>query len=438
MLNLPRGCRDFSPEDMEKRWFLENSFRETARRFNFREISMPTFEHSELFIRKSGEEIVKQLYIFEDKGGRSMALRPEMTVQALRFYTANFQYEPKPLKFFYFGNCFRYERPQKGRYREFWQFGAEIIGTRTPEASVELLTLANAMYSNMGLQKYIFKVGNVGILRNIFHLFGFDDVEKKTAFTLLDKDNFDGFKGFLEEKGITINDTLLDLLSRKWPKEDSLDIFKQKLDNTIQRAIGNYPPSDEQLASDLRKQAEDFYKVVTLFSAINEDFKVDLSIARGLDYYTNMVFEIEVESLGAESQVCGGGEYSLDQVFGIDSKGCLGFAIGFDRSLLALEEEGREFDRPELLVYIIAFKEYHDFAFQLLNKLRQAGISADVELSGRGLGKAFKYADKQGARYTVVIGEDEVKSGLLSVKDMKAQTQEKIVVDDIVNYLKAK
>ena len=443
MIKLPRGCRDFSPEDMEKRRFLENSFRTTAKLFNFREVAMPTFEHSELFIRKSGEEIIRQLYTFKDKGGRSLALRPEMTAQVLRFYSSDFQFAPKPLKFFYFGNCFRYERPQKGRYREFWQFGVEIIGSRMPEAAVELLMLAVSMYENSGLKNWLLKIGNVGIIRSIFELLGLSDEEKREAFTLLDKGLKQSFKSFILEKGI-VESGLAEFLFSTSKDKPLLKIsagkaFQETINPLLVYLRGKRTFREENLAvfRELESQVKNFCQILDLLYGVTDKYVVDLSIARGLDYYTNMVFEIEVKTLGAESQVCGGGEYSLDKVFEIDSKGCSGFAIGFDRSLLALKQEGVPFQKPEVTVFVIPFEAEgcRPFALEVLGKLRRAGISADIEISGRTIGKAFKYADKIGAKYVVVVGEDEVKMGTVTVKDMTSQTQETVTVDELVEYL---
>ncbi len=448
MIQLPRGCRDFTPEQMEKRRYLENVLREEARRFNFREIMMPTFEHSELFIKKSGEDILRQLYIFQDKGGRSLALRPELTAQAIRFYAQSLQFEAKPQKLFYFGNCFRYERPQKGRYREFWQFGAEIIGTKSPEAAVELLSLAVSMYQRMGLKDYILKVGNVGVLRSIFDLFGLNDEEKKKAFTLLDKDNFQGFEEFLSGQDFQEPEGFYELLSQQWRAEQVL-VFKDKIEALVNSIKSNRSktsitseekiPGPERLTL-LEKQVKDFCHMLELLAGFCPNFSVDLSVARGLDYYTNMVFEIEVPTLGAESQVCGGGEYSLDSVFEIDSKGCLGFAMGFDRTLLALEAEEKDFPKQAPTVYIIPFPETMSFSLKVLKELRETGISVDIELTGRGLSKAMKHANKQGARYTMVLGErereQEKEEGLLPLKDMKAKTQHTVPRNKLATFIK--
>jgi len=433
MVKLPRGCRDFSPEEMEKRRWLENRLRKVAESFNFREIQMPTFEHSELFIKKSGEEIVRQLYIFEDKSGRSLALRPEMTAQAMRFYSSNFQFEPKPLKFFYFGNCFRYERPQKGRYREFWQFGVEIIGSSRPEAGVELLSLATAMYSAIGLNNYLLRIGNVGILRWLFSKVGLNEEEKKAAFTLLDKDNFQGLKMFLKEKGVGESQVegLVSFLSKRWTASE-LQQFRESLNKIIEWLINNNSQDQEEI----KGLADSFYTTLKIFRELNDEFLIDLSVARGLDYYTGMVFEIEVPGLGAEAQVCGGGEYSLDSIFEIDSKGTLGFAIGFDRTLLALEKEGVKFPTSNLEVYIVPFQDALGFAFKVLKRLREGGVRADIELTGRSITKAFKYADKIGARYVVVVGEEEVKAAKLTVKNMSTQHQEMVEVERIVEFVR--
>jgi len=439
---------------MEKRRALENSFRGTAKRFNFREVAMPTFEHSELFIRKSGEEIVKQLYVFEDKGGRSLALRPEMTAQVLRFYSSELQFEAKPLKFFYFGSCFRYERPQKGRYREFWQFGVEIIGSKTPEAAVELLSLAISMYRDSGLKNWRLKIGNVGILRSIFELLGLSDKEKRQAFTLLDKGLQNSFKDFMVEKGI-VESGLAEILFDVSEDEPLLQIetgntFRNHVSPLLVYLRSKRAFTEEKMAvfRELESQVDDFCRILDLLKGVTKRYMVDLTIARGLDYYTNMVFEIEVATLGAESQICGGGEYSLDKVFDIDSKGCSGFAIGFDRSLQALEQEGFSFPEPSPVVFVIPFKDEGccQFALKVLTELREANmrgdikLSVDIDLSGKisrkNVGKAFKYANKIGAEFAVVVGEDERKAETVTVKNMKTKHQEVVAFAKLVKHLK--
>ena len=165
MIQCPRGTRDFLPDELEKRRFYENRLRHTARTFGFREVETPIFEDAELFILRSGPNVLKELYAFEDKGGRQIALRPEMTAPVVRMFVDNMSNEPKPIKVFYFGQCFRYERPQSGRYREFFQFGAEIIGSATPETDAEAIALAYAMIGQIGVKNYRIRIGHIGVLR---------------------------------------------------------------------------------------------------------------------------------------------------------------------------------------------------------------------------------------------------------------------------------
>src|SRR3972149_1241211 len=232
----PRGTRDFLPDEIEKRRQVENILREVAEKWGYGEIKTPTFEHIELFTLKSGEGILDEIYNFKDKGDREIALRPELTAPVIRMYVEGLQRSPKPLKFYYFDNCFRYERPQKGRFREFFQFGIEIIGSARPEADAELIGLHG-----------------INAVPEARSLIG-------------------------DNEAISQFETLLELL--------------------------------------------EVYEL---------EYQVDLGIARGLDYYTGMVFEIYCEGLGAQNQVCGGGSYRLAALFGGEDTPSTGYGIGFDR-----------------------------------------------------------------------------------------------------------
>ena len=187
MFQLPRGTRDFTPEEMEKRRYVEENMASTFKSYGYGEIQTPTFETLELFTAKSGDSIIDEIYAFSDKGDRELALRPELTAPVIRFYVEKMQMEPKPLKLFYFGNCFRYDRPQKGRYREFWQAGCEIVGTNTPEAYAELVAMAYTILKNVGLKNIKLNIGNLNIINSTFTQLGLSKNDQKKLLPLIDK-----------------------------------------------------------------------------------------------------------------------------------------------------------------------------------------------------------------------------------------------------------
>ena len=203
MFQLPRGTRDFTPEETEKRRYVEENMLSTFKSFGYKEIQTPTFETLELFTAKSGDLIIDEIYAFSDKGGRELALRPELTAPVIRFYVEKMQMEPKPLKFFYFGNCFRYDRPQKGRYREFWQAGCEIVGTNTPEAYAELVAMAYTILKNVGLKNIKLNIGNLNIINSTFTQLGLSKDDQKILLPLIDKSQFDDVFSLLPDFGIT-------------------------------------------------------------------------------------------------------------------------------------------------------------------------------------------------------------------------------------------
>jgi len=400
MIQRPRGTRDFGPDEMFRRRQVENIMRKTGKTFGYREIATPTFESTELFTKKSGEGIVKQLYNFKDKAGRDIALRPELTAPAIRFYVNEMQSLPKPLKLFYFGNCFRYEEPQKGRFREFYQFGVECIGGK---GEAEVMALAVKMLENTGLKNFELRVGHLGILRNIL---GNAD---SSVMTLIDKKNFDGVK----EK---ITDEKYKKLMKAVYLKD--EIFEDK----------EFKGKD---LDDLKNVLEE----MELFGV--KKYSLDFSIARGLDYYSGVVFEIDCPDLGSEKQVCGGGTYNLSGLFGGEEMDSTGFAIGFDRVMIALEAQGAVFDEDKLDAYVIPIGDNaKKRGFEIANMLREKGVKCDIDLIGRSIAKNMKYADSTGVKKAVILGEDEMKENIITLRDMKTGKQEKIPVKNLIKHLK--
>ncbi len=414
MIQCPRGTRDFLPDEMEKRRSYESILRNAVQTFGFREIETPIFEDAELFILRSGPNVLTELYNFKDKGDRELALRPEMTAPAIRMFVNGMSNDPKPIKIFYFGQCFRYERPQAGRYREFFQFGAEIIGSATPETDAEAIAAAAYMIKALGLKNYKIRIGHIGILRQKIADAGVPKERIAEVLQKLDKKNYDEARPILQETGVKA--------------EDIDDIFK------VTETVG--PVS---ILETVPGEAGQYLRDVVSFLAAMGVFNVeiDLGVVRGLDYYTGMVFEAEAPALGAEKQICGGGSYTLSELFGGEKVFSTGFAIGFDRILLAMEKEGLVYQMKGIDAYVLPVSEDMKMkAFEVVALLRKEGVSADIDIMGRKMAKAMKYAAAVRARYAVIVGAKEMEDGSVTVKDMVTGEQNVVKLSEIGSYIK--
>ncbi|MDD1746635.1 MAG: histidine--tRNA ligase [Methanomassiliicoccales archaeon] len=414
MIQRPRGTRDFTPQEMETRRYVEGLFRLEAELHGFGEIATPIFEHTELFTLKSGLNIIDEMYAFEDKGGRQIALRPELTAPSMRFFVNDLTNYPRPLKVFYFGQCFRYERPQSGRYREFFQFGAELIGAPNPESDAEVIGLAADLIRRSGLTDYKIRIGHIGVLRGKISAGGAASDKVAPILQKLDKRLYDEAKPLMQEAGLR----------------------EEVIDDIIRTTQVIGPPG---LLASHPSEASDYLKEV--FVILGEygitNVEVDLGVVRGLDYYTGIVFEIDAPSLGAEKQICGGGSYSLTELFGGEKVFSTGFAIGFDRTLLALEREGLTPARKRLAAYVVPTSEsMRRKAFSIVSMLRKEGIAADVDLMRRNIGKNLKYADSIGARHVIIVGEKEDAQGSVTVRDLASGEQRMVPLSDLISSLK--
>jgi len=407
MFQIPRGTRDFIPEEMYKRRYLQQRIEEVFRRYGYGEVQTPTFETLELFTAKSGESILGEIYNFKDKGDRELALRPELTAPVIRCYIDRLQMAPKPLKLFYFGNCFRYDRPQKGRYREFWQAGCELLGTDTPEAHAELVALAYTILKNIGLQNIILHIGNLYVIHAMFAKLRITDTDKKDLLPFIDKSQFEDLFSALRAIGLSQTDT-----------EQFIDI----LQTPDLEKVAAYVKGNEKAEAEIVR----LRLILTLLkdSFGITDARVKIGIVRGLDYYKGLVFEIEAPVLGAEKQLCGGGDYELVNLFGGTPVPQAGFAIGFDRALLALETEQFTFPTPALDAFIVPVNETAlPTAFTIARDLRSQGLTIDLDLLRRGIGKSLKYASTQQARYAIIIGPKELETGTVTLRNMQDGTQ---------------
>jgi histidyl-tRNA synthetase len=392
MLQKPRGTRDFLPDEMEARRTIEWRMREVARRWGYREVCTPEFEDLDLFTMRSGEGIIEEMYVFEDKGGRKLALRPEITASVIRMYINEAKVAPKPLRWCYFADCFRYERPQKGRYRQFWQFGVELIGADTALADAEAIMLAAEMLTATGVT-YELKVGHLSFMKNLL-----EDLEpsaQRRVMANLDKKDFDGLKASLEsiDKPDLVN-SLISLVECR----DIAEAFE---------IAGNIP------------EKERIHQTINTLDAAGVGYSLNFGIARGLDYYTGMVFEGFAQNLGAENQILGGGAYRLAHLFGGDDVASCGFAIGFDRVMVSLGETQH---KKDTVVAIVCTNEGRNHAREVARIFREAGIRSEMDLMERGLGAQLAHASRT-ADFAIVIGQREAESGNVTLKNLHSGEQ---------------
>ncbi|MCL2607246.1 MAG: histidine--tRNA ligase [Methanomassiliicoccaceae archaeon] len=409
MIRCPRGTRDFLPDEMERRRHYENVLRTVAGTFGFREIATPIFEEASLFVIKSGPNILDEIYAFKDKGDRDLALRPELTAPVVRMFVNGMSNEPRPLKLFYFGQCFRYERPQSGRYREFFQFGAEMIGNANAETDAEAIALAVSMIKALGLRKYKIRIGHIGILRNMLAEANVPQDGMQEILQKLDKKMYDEAGSLLRSAGVC---------------DDSVKRIFETAGTT----------GGKEVLDKITDDAAAYMKeVMEILEAMNvTDAEIDLGVVRGLDYYTGMVFEAEAPSLGAEKQICGGGSYSLSELFGGEKVFSTGFAIGFDRILLAMEKEGQTFRNKGVDAYVVPVSDDVRLeAVKIASMLRSRGIVTDIDIMRRKMAKAMKHAASAGARYAVIIGKSELEENSVTVRNMETGDQRMIRLDEL-------
>ncbi len=412
MFKKPKGTRDFTPIEMKKRRIIENKLRTVFDSYNFKEINTPTFESFELLSKKTGEDIRKQLFVFKDHGNREMGLRPELTSSVVRFYINELKNLPKPLKLYYFANCFRYENPQAGRYREFWQMGCELIGSKYPIADAEIINLAMDGLNKINMD-YEINIGHLGVLKGIFKEFELSEDEELKIRRLIDKEDYEGLENYLSE--LKSSDELKDIIFK---------ILNSKGDKSVipdlKEVLKDYPTSIEAL-----NNLEEILEFVK-----HDNIVINFGIARGLDYYTGMVFEIYGKREGAR-QVCGGGRYdNLIELFGEQPTPAVGFAYGFDRVMLNIDDFEVE-DESILIIPIKKDKKLLKECLNIADKLRKSGKSVEVDLMNRKLNKALNYANTVGINKVIIVGEKELSEGKVSLKNMKTGEQELVGLEDL-------
>jgi len=394
---------------MCRRLALEKLCDEQAARYGFMRVATPTFESLDLFTAKSGDAIEGELYAFEDKGGRPLTLRPELTAPVMRMVANEMRQTPKPMRLSYFGNCFRYEEFKTGRYREFWQYGCEIIGATGPLVEAELVAFAVSLMRAAGVEDWSLRIGHVGILNDLLAGLNIPEDARRAVMRLLDKGDFKGLKDKVDADSAASLEAFASLSGG----DDVVPKAREMLEG-----MGIETASLDALAEML----------CTLAGLVPDmpPMNIDLTVARGLDYYTGMVFEFEVPELKGEAQVLGGGSYQLMQLFDLpDLDPCCGFGLGFDRILLALEKQAERLGREEVVpgessglgsLAVIPFKVDANSVVSLVAGLRDAGERVLLELRQRNLGRSMGWADSAGAAFALIIGPRDLESGQATIK----------------------
>ncbi len=407
-----KGTKDVLPNESYKNQYIEATCLGVAENFGYKEMRTPVFEHTELFQRGVGDTtdvVQKEMYTFDDKGGRSITLRPEGTAGAARAFLENgLSNEALPQKICYLTSCYRYEKPQAGRLREFHQFGIECFGATSPLADAEMISLAKQIFDELGVKDLHLELNSIGC------------PECRAEYHKALKEYFSQYKDKLCD---TCNDRL---------ERNPMRILDCKSPVCSEIAKGA-PVVLDYLCDECR---EHFQKVKSYLDAANIEYIVNPQIVRGLDYYTKTVFEFVSDAIGSQGTVCGGGRYDgLLEELGGQHTPSLGFAMGLERLQLVMEAQGCNFpepSRPDL--FIVAMGEKATLkAVEIAKDMRDEGFSVVYDLNGRSLRAQMKYADKLGAKFNVVIGDNEVENKVVSLKDMATGESSEINLDTFVN-----
>ncbi len=406
-----KGTNDVLPSEAHEWQFVESKMLEVAGLYGFNEIRVPVFEHTEVFLRSVGDTtdvVQKEMYTFDDKGGRSITLRPELTAGVVRSAIENGLVNGAlPVKVCYIGGCYRYEKPQAGRLREFHQFGVECVGAAEPNADAEVIALARQVLTSVGIEKISLEINSIGCpeCRKHYHA---------------------ALKEYFSANTDKLCGTCLDRLDR-----NPMRILDCK-SPICSEIAANAPVVIDFLCDDCK---EHFEGVKAHLTAMGIDFKVNPHIVRGLDYYTRTVFEFVSGDIGAQSTVCGGGRYDgLISQMGGPSVPSLGFGMGIERLMLVLKNQGIELPEAKKTdLYIAALgKDAQLKATALCSELRSEGYKVETDICARGLKAQMKFANKIGAKFTIVLGDDEIANGKAKLKDMAEGTEREIKLDEIV------
>jgi histidyl-tRNA synthetase len=410
----PKGTNDIMLDQIEKWQYLEGVIREICSDYGYTEIRTPIFEHTELFHRGVGDTtdvVEKEMYTFEDKGKRSISLRPEGTASTVRAFVEHKLYgEPQPVKVFYQGPMFRYANVQAGRYRQFHQFGVEVFGSNDPATDAEVISMAMDLYNRVGLKNLELHINSVGC-------------------PTCRADHSQALHDYLNPR----LEKLCKLCQSRFER-NPMRILDCKAEVCQQESL-EAPTTTKCLCPDC---AEHFNKVKAYLDSVGVEYIVDERLVRGLDYYTHTAFEIMASDIGAQSSIGGGGRYNglIEQVGGPSTPG-IGYALGIERILNTMERQGVEIPTKNKIDVFIATlgDEAKAKAFVIVNNLRKQGISTELDSLGRSLKAQMKYANRLNAKYTLILGEDELNKGVAVVRNMADGSQEEVKLESIADFL---
>ncbi len=413
-IKVPKGTQDILPEDISKWYYIEGMIKETLNKYGYKEIRTPFFEYTDLFVRGIGEStdiVTKEMFTFSDRKGRSLTLRPEGTAPVIRAYLENSMGRTsKVIKLFYLGPMFRCEKPQAGRFRQFNQFGIEIIGTKSPAADAEVIITVLDVYKKLGLKNLEILINSVGC--------------KKCRAGYVQK-----LIKYLKNK----KDFLCSECKERYIKNPLrvLDCKKDSCKRTIEEA----PVITENLCQECELH---FAQVKSCLNDQKIIFRENPRLVRGLDYYTKTAFEIISGELGAQNAIGGGGRYDdLVEELGGKPTPAVGFAAGIERMIITIDQQKVEWPAEKRLdIFVVKVDEKNKTtAFRLLQKIRNAGLSADMDYSEGSLKSQMRRANKIGAKYTVIVGEEELSKNMVILRNMQTKEQKEIKIDNLINKL---
>jgi histidyl-tRNA synthetase len=416
-----RGMRDLLGEEAQTFIRIIAKARETAAVYGYKEVITPVVEPLELLSAKSGEEIRQRMFIFKDLGERQVALRPEFTASIARLATTSLKKEPKPLRLFSVGSVYRYDEPQRGRYREFWQSNFELMGSAKPEADAEIVLLTNSLMKLLGLQGYAFKIGHIGVVRGILSQEGVEEKTQNVILQRMDKKEYEeAFKLAPTEHCRSMLEGLLQLKDN--------DCFE-----TVER-IKAYVAAYEKAKASAENLCEILKLIVESGCPIQT---VEPAFARGLEYYTGMIFEIYIPQL--DIALGGGGRYDrLIELFGGEPTPAVGCAHGIDRVALALQTQKTPLAATtgKRILVLTINEALKVEALKIAQMLRSSGVTVEFEVMGRKMAKALEDADKRRVDYAVIVGERELKEGAVMLKSLAKREQTIVLIRELVEKIR--
>lgn len=420
-----RGMRDFLPEEAKMMRYIEEKVRRVAELYGYREIITPLLESYELLAAKAGEEVRLRMYTFKDLGKRMVAMRPEFTPSVARLVATTLRNEPKPLRLFCVGSLYRYDEPQQGRYREFWQSNFELMGSDKPEADAEIIMLTNSLMRTAGLKDYAFKIGHVGILRGVMSCEGLDEKVQNNVMQLMDKKLYTDAIEIVKEKKASSRclKTLNELVKLKGRSPEVIE--------KIKRCVKGY---EEALKA--TENLEEILKLV-LESMDNIDISIEAGFARGLEYYTGIILEVNVPQL--DKALAGGGRYDrLIELFGGQPTPAVGIAHGIDRIMLALQLQKAVLNMKEgkKIMIIPVNEDVKSEALKISQKLRDSNISVEFEVTGRKMSKALEDANRRKMDYAIIVGKKELEENSVVVRDLSKREQKTVKIEEIMEIIK--